>query len=367
MKTMKTVGAASLAPYLGLLLSSTTVTDVRAQPFDGCAADGYYQPLIDEFGTDPSSWTREAVQSLLESTHRNVLPIQDPGSDDVYTALIDLWPGDQAETVHLVYRDIDYPATPYANSQTWSRGNVWPEDRRTGFDAAADSDVHGNVPADTTVFASKGDLQFGQCGTVQIEELCSPLPEAADTLTDGKIWEPPETARGSQARMVMYLAVRYGGDISDCPPFGENTLAYRSQLLQWHSEYPPDEQEVARNSEACERWQGNRNIFVDYPQLAEAFFGGPDALRDGYMAYEGCFGNDGLIATMAPTAAPNACQDVQPGDIQLFLANSEDTDQLAFFTIDRIPHAVESIYVTDRPWDGSRFLETSGDGTLMVC
>jgi len=348
-----------------LAVTSWTPIKVAAQQsFADCGVDTYYQSL----NADPSTWTLADLKALTEEKHRNTLPIQLPGQDDVYQALIDLWPGDTpGETVHLVYRDLsDYPSTPYANSQTWSRGNIWPEDRRSGFPEMANADIHANVPADTTVFSSKVNSFFGECGTVQAPELCEALPEAPETFTDDKIWQIPDSAKGSQARMAFYMAAAYGDatSLSDCPPFSANQFGYLSPLLEWHADNPPTQEEQDRNTRACVRWQGTRNPFVDYPQLVEQFWGQPDTIREGFRSYNRCFENDS-IATSAPTAAPNACQDMEAGDIQLILENSDAPDQMTFFTLDNIPHAVERIYVTDKPWNGTHLLD-NGEGTLYV-
>ena len=76
---------------------------------------------------------------------------------------------------------------------------------------------------------------------------------------------------------MRYSASDNGGsdlELTDCPTT-MNQMAHLSVLLQWHKDDPPLIQEQERNNRVCERWQGNRNPFVDYPELAAHFFGEP--------------------------------------------------------------------------------------------
>ena len=45
-----------------------------------------------------------------------------------------------------------------------------------------------------------------------------------------------------------------------------------SHLLEWHAKYPVEAWEVARNDAVCAK-QGNRNPFVDKPDLVAVVFG----------------------------------------------------------------------------------------------
>jgi endonuclease I len=84
---------------------------------------------------------------------------------------------------------------------------------------------------------------------------------ALDTERDGQTFLPPADKRGDIARAILYMDLRYDGSepntldlvVSDCPEsvLDGAGMGYLSQLLQWHLEDPPDEEERNRNGEIC--------------------------------------------------------------------------------------------------------------------
>ncbi|MFA6318414.1 MAG: endonuclease [Elusimicrobiota bacterium] len=85
----------------------------------------------------------------------------------------------------------------------------------------------------------------------------------------GGVFEPPDAAKGRVARAVLYFYTRYyDRNITngvDSQAFWNSKL---EMLLRWNRSFPPDELEKKRNS-AVERFQGNRNPFIDDPSLAD--------------------------------------------------------------------------------------------------
>jgi len=73
------------------------------------------------------------------------------------------------------------------------------------------------------------------------------------------------------------MAIRYDGEDPDttnlslAPLPYPNSAGHLPTLLRWHQLDPPDEEEVLRNSRVQEL-QGNRNPFVDLPNLASRVF-----------------------------------------------------------------------------------------------
>mmetsp|Transcript_19776 Transcript_19776/g.44912 ORF Transcript_19776/g.44912 Transcript_19776/m.44912 type:complete len:131 (+) Transcript_19776:137-529(+) len=113
---------------------------------------------------------------------------------------------------------------------------------------------------------------------------------------------PPANMRGDLARALLYMDVRYDGDegenvpdlvLTDCPSDsgeGATNMGFLSDLLRWHASDPVDNQERIRNEKICSRYQGNRNMFVDFPEMVEKIFGEPAVAIDKTAhVYPGCF------------------------------------------------------------------------------
>jgi endonuclease I len=353
------VAPASLLAALGAVAAQ------EQDKFDNCSVDTYYTSLDDT----SDSWTVPQLFQLLNETHRQNLRIF--GGVSANDALIDLDPGFEASdepTVRLHMRDVDFDAALLNIVEGWKRADLWPHERNAGPNTYAGTDIHAKRPVDWQVNSVIATLFWGECGKVADPDMCvSPaVPDqntAPTTAQDGKIKTPPESMRGDIARSLFYTQVRYSGDLNlvltDCPPFEPNEYGYLSELLRWHKADPVDEREKVRNDKACSKWQGNRNPFVDYPGLASRLFGEPDDIMEGTRTYSKC-----KETTMPPTATPNACSSLEPGDVNVIIFNSDPADQIVFYTINDIPASVGSLFVTNRVWDGEGFV--TEDGTLEV-
>ena len=71
--------------------------------------------------------------------------------------------------------------------------------------------------------------------------------------------DPTAKARGNLARAYFYMSFLYRIQI-------QNRL--EEKLRMWHFEDPPDKIEETRNS-MIEQTQGNRNPFIDHPEVVE--------------------------------------------------------------------------------------------------
>lgn len=75
----------------------------------------------------------------------------------------------------------------------------------------------------------------------------------------------PNSGKGAVARATLYFITRYPGEVGDHRR--ETQEADLEELLQWHEQYPVTDYERHRN-ETIQDVQGNRNPFIDFPELA---------------------------------------------------------------------------------------------------
>ena len=108
----------------------------------------------------------------------------------------------------------------------------------------------------------------------------------------GTVYEPDDEFKGDLARTYFYMITCYMGNRFNYADGGikmftwQNDIADLSEysvalLLKWHRQDPVSERELARNEviygnttyNKCQYKQGNRNPFIDYPELAEYIWG----------------------------------------------------------------------------------------------
>ncbi|MBI5881600.1 MAG: endonuclease [Elusimicrobia bacterium] len=83
------------------------------------------------------------------------------------------------------------------------------------------------------------------------------------------IFEPPDFTKGRVARAAFYFYARYNDRRIYMGPGARFwSRGMIETLLRWNREFPPSQFEKDRN-DLVERWQGNRNPFIDDPGMAD--------------------------------------------------------------------------------------------------
>lgn len=233
-----------------------------------------------------------AQPSLREALHEAVrVASRVPYS---HATLVDAWDvlseadADPARPGHVrtIYGDASFPAASTVN-EGWEREHLWPRSRGTGDTSACGfphNDLHHLFPSEPDLNQSRGNLPFDDCTAPD----CA-VKGAGNRMRGGDdgAWEVWPGRRGDVARAIFYMDVRYEGGINLATGCSEPDLVVTdtraalvpvpemaptgamgilAALLRWHAEDPVDDGERRRN-DVVQRFQGNRNPFVDDPSL----------------------------------------------------------------------------------------------------
>ena len=134
-----------------------------------------------------------------------------------------------------------------------------------GKDEPMRGDLHHLFACESRCNSFRGNTPFVEFGDFPVPRSPGPVPAVVRGecgKSEGNGFEPVH-GKGPAARAVFYFLVRYPGvvDAGEMPP------ERRRMLLAWHEDDPVTDWERHRNAAICER-QGNRNPFIDRPDLA---------------------------------------------------------------------------------------------------
>ena len=250
----------------------------------------------DEFEDMSQTELLAELRSLMRTTHTALTTYANCRDWAYYTDCENEDAKNKAEddkTVLLLYTSY---TTTRDQWQKWNREHVWPQsqggndndvdeeivkeygnsDGEVG-DKLGGADLHHVRPADYGVNSSRGNKPYGESGTNPTEKYGT---QAAVGVLGGTYnstyYEPLDNVKGDVARIVLYVWVRWGsewGAEDKNDPFNSVTEVFESvdRLLEWCALDPVDTWEMGRN-DVVESIQGNRNVFIDYPELAWLIF-----------------------------------------------------------------------------------------------
>lgn len=161
------------------------------------------------------------------------------------------------------------------NGVTWAREHVWPNsklgiERVENSDRNQGTDLHNLRAINPSINSTRSNRYF--VNTTQN------IPIGHTVRLNG--FYPGDEDLGDVARILMYMVVRYEflmlTDDETLLTLGTYSMnsAYMGMLnvlLDWHLTDPVDEFEISRNEVIYEN-QGNRNPFIDHPELFEEVF-----------------------------------------------------------------------------------------------
>lgn len=94
-------------------------------------------------------------------------------------------------------------------------------------------------------------------------------------ISGKKGFEPTDRVKGVMARSHFYMTVRYMNQLSCCDRDAVDGAVLKpwtvALMLKWNAAFPPEAWERAFNDRG-QKWQNNRNPFIDNSGLAEQLF-----------------------------------------------------------------------------------------------
>ncbi len=270
-------------------------TELSEQALDYYSANNFdYETFINYEG-DSTGSCLSAVDSEL------YLALQDLMTDTMtrsisYDSLIDYWPdtdcSDGSSDAVLFYSD--------QVSGNYNREHVWPKSRAGFLKQYGGCDLHHLRPTYESANSKRGNHMFGNVRElldsyepftyankevmwVNLQYTENSAQEAKYNENLGMV-EVKDDVKGDVARILLYVYVRWGDKNlfendpnpkvgpSDDKNNGLRVMNDLDTLLQWCEIDPVDTWEMSRN-DACESVQGNRNVFIDYPEFAWLLFG----------------------------------------------------------------------------------------------
>lgn len=142
------------------------------------------------------------------------------------------------------------------------------------------TDMWNLYPSDAAANQAKSNYAYGPVSRAVFDNGVTKVGPAAVGYGggSGQLFEPADEYKGDFARTIFYMATVYddlpwtykymfaGGTWPTLQPWAYN------MLLQWARFDPVSQKEIDRNN-AVERQQGNRNPYIDFPELAEYIWG----------------------------------------------------------------------------------------------
>ena len=158
----------------------------------------------------------------------------------------------------------------YNSGSGWNREHVWPQSLGGFTKSGPGSDLHHIRPTENRTNSNRGNKLYGNVSGGSTSK--GNLSGLVGGTYNSNYFEPEDNVKGDVARICLYVYVRWGGDSSYA--CGNLTKVFQSidVLLEWCELDPVDTWEMGRN-EVVYGIQGNRNVFIDYPELAWIMLG----------------------------------------------------------------------------------------------
>ncbi|TGA97328.1 endonuclease [Streptomyces sp. MZ04] len=230
----------------------------------GAYDDTYYQDALGKTGPELKSALHTIISDQTKLSYSQVWDALKVTDED---------PNNSSNVLLLYTNRSQSKGDNGGDPDQWNREHVWAKSHGDfGTATGPGTDIHHLRPEDVSVNSTRGNKDFDNGG--------SAVGEAPGNFTDSDSFEPRDAVKGDVARMILYMAVRYDGEdgFADLEPNDKvdngsaPAIGRLSVLKQWSDEDPPDAFEKNRNDVIFDRFQHNRNPFIDHPEWVEAIW-----------------------------------------------------------------------------------------------
>ncbi len=286
----------------------------------------------------------DALHTLMTTTHgyKTSYSGYEPGSLAYFWASTDAV--ESSSTYVMFYSDV----MADTDGISLNREHIWPKSRASYVQSNGGADLHHLRPAVSTLNNAKSDHLFGDINGVYTDgvkagsvngEICYWVKNDAD------LFECKDDVKGDVARILLYVYCRWEQpnlytdiDPALLPPNenkgtnnGKKVVEDLDTLLTWCAQDPVDTWEMRRN-DLVETVQGNRNVFIDYPEYAWQLFGRAvpaDMITPSCVSRRDVDG-DGSLTPLDATAIQRRLADLS---VLSFSSTAADTDNDGEITI----------------------------------
>ena len=251
--------------------------------------DSYYEPCRGKKGKE----LKEALHNIIKD-HKSF-------SYSSATAAMKVMDEDPFNSNNMIftYEGSLPKSTSYNKEHTWAKSHG-------KFDGILPmhSDYHNLRPSDSGINSRRGNYDFGEVAVHNSTTSTSKRATQDGNYlgtgknTSSKVFEPKDDFKGDVARIIFYMATRYEGDngekdleVSGSIPSNYNNFTSGADgthgifidLYNWMKVDPVSDIEVNRNNIIDQKYQKNRNPFIDHPEFVimiyDKNYSGPGALN----------------------------------------------------------------------------------------
>lgn len=251
-------------PYVYSTRYNSGTRDEVCTTLEGTGASAYYTGnyTYDALSDLSASALLSTLRKLMTDTHSNKTSYDDCKK---YSKQTDC--ENENGQVLLLYSSV---TTGMSTWGQWNREHVWPKNLGGFKTSGAGSDLHHIRPSDQYINSTRSNLKYGNVTSGKVATGSTLVSGAVGGTYGGGYFEPNDNVKGDVARICLYVYVRWGGDYNKCSSI-TNVFQSIDVLLEWCEMDPVDTWEMGRN-EVVQSIQGNRNVFIDYPELAWLLF-----------------------------------------------------------------------------------------------